>query len=109
MIPWRRCIRLDAEIPSTKIVYLELELLCDEARNALHHPLTREFAANVDVTVARITNKAMSAALQLAVEFIEREVTQQWRKRIGPWDCGKGSTCQWRLDPLRGANVGGVT
>src|SRR5258705_553966 len=63
------------------LVYLELELLCDEARNALHHPLTRAFAANVDVTVVRITNKAVSAALQLAVEFIEHEVTQQWRKR----------------------------
>jgi hypothetical protein len=25
------------------LVYLELELLCDEARNALHHPLTRAF------------------------------------------------------------------
>src|SRR6185312_10005854 len=37
--------------------------------------------ANVDVTVVRITNKAMSTALQLAVEFIEHEVTQQWRKR----------------------------
>src|SRR6185312_6142820 len=37
--------------------------------------------ANVDVTVVRITNKAVSAALQLAVEFIEHEVTQQWRKR----------------------------
>src|SRR5260370_10592187 len=44
-------------------------------------PLTRAFAANVDVAVVRITNKAVSAALQLAVEFIEHEVTQRWRKR----------------------------
>jgi multidrug efflux pump subunit AcrB len=36
---------------------------------------TRAFAANVDVTVVRITNKAMSPALQLAVEFVEHEVT----------------------------------
>src|SRR4029077_9049828 len=64
-----------------RLVYLELELLCYEARNALHHPLTRAFAANVDVTVVRITNKAMSTALRLAVEFVEHEVTQQWRKR----------------------------
>src|SRR6202040_1371090 len=63
------------------LIYLELELLCDEARYALHHPLTRAFAANVDVTVVRITNKAMSPALQLAVEFVEHEITQQWRKR----------------------------
>ena len=46
-----------------------------------NHPLTRAFTANADVTVVRITNKAVSAALQLAVEFIEHEVTQQWRKR----------------------------
>src|SRR6202011_5990514 len=63
------------------LIYLELEFLCDEARDALHHPLTRAFAANVDVTVVRIANKAMSPALQLAVEFVEHEVTQQWRKR----------------------------
>src|ERR1039458_911069 len=63
------------------LVYLELELLCDEARDALHHPLTRSFAANVNVTVVRVANKAMSPALQLPVEFVENEVTQQWRKR----------------------------
>src|SRR5258705_2169830 len=64
-----------------RLIYLELELLCDEARDALHHPLTRAFAAHVNVTVVRIANKAMSAALQLPVEHIEHEVTQQWRKR----------------------------
>ena len=63
------------------LVDLELELLRDEARDALHHPLTRAFATHVNVTVVRIANKAMSAALQLPVEHIEHEVTQQWRKR----------------------------
>src|SRR5215207_8751905 len=63
------------------LVYLELELLCDEARDALHHPLTRAFAANVDVAVVRITNEAVSPVLQLTVEFVEHEVTEQWRKR----------------------------
>src|ERR1700726_3003279 len=63
------------------LVDLELELLRDEARDALHHPLTRAFTANIDVTVIRIANKAVSAALQLLVEFIEHEVTQEWRKR----------------------------
>src|ERR1700730_17639269 len=57
------------------VVYLELELLRDEARDALHHPLARAFAANVDVTVVRIANKAVSPVLQLAVEFVEDEVT----------------------------------
>src|ERR1700737_906121 len=63
------------------LVYLELELLFDEARDALHHPLTRALAANVDVTIVRIANKAVSPVLQFAVEFVEHEVTQQWRKR----------------------------
>src|SRR5215207_5816386 len=57
------------------LFYLELELLRDEARDALHHPLTRSFAADVNVTVVRIANKAVSAALQLPVEFVEHEVT----------------------------------
>src|SRR6202521_5006720 len=64
-----------------RLIYLELELLGDEARDAFHHPLTRAFAANVNVTVVRIANKAVSAALQFAVEFVEHEVTEQWRKR----------------------------
>jgi hypothetical protein len=56
------------------LVYLELELLCDEARDALHHPLTRAFAANVNVAVVRIENKTVSPVLQLAIEFVEHEV-----------------------------------
>src|SRR5271155_3464299 len=64
-----------------RLIYLELELLRDEARDALHHPLTRAFAANVNVTVVRIANKTVSPVLKLAVEFVEHEVTEQWRKR----------------------------
>src|SRR5277367_2741351 len=63
------------------LIYLELEFLFDEARDALHHPLTRAFAANVNVTVVRVADKAMSAALKLPIEFVEHEVTEQWRKR----------------------------
>ena len=55
--------------------------LCDEARDALHHPLTRALAANVNITIVRIANKTVSPVLQLAVEFVEHEVTEQWRKR----------------------------
>ena len=55
--------------------------MCDEVRDALHHPLTRAFAANVNVTVVRTANKTVSPVLQLAVEFVEHEVTEQWRKR----------------------------
>src|SRR5229473_3564827 len=85
---WISCEAEPEELPFLRLchrtlglVYLELELLFDEARNALHHPLTRAFAANVDVTVVRITNKAVSPVLQFAVEFVEHEITQQWRKR----------------------------
>src|SRR5450759_4079092 len=64
-----------------RLIYLELELLRDESRNALHHPLPRPLAADVDITVIRISNEAMTPALQLPVEFVEHEVTEQWRKR----------------------------
>ena len=79
----------------------ERALLFDEARNALHHPLTRAFAANVDVTVVRITNKAVSAALQLAVDSSSTRLlssgeraprtqkvtlrSRQWRVRTAGW------------------------
>src|SRR5947207_2786285 len=68
-----------------RLIYLELELLRDELRNALHHPLPRPLAANVDVTVIRISNEVMAPALQLPVEFVEHEVTEQWRKWTSLW------------------------
>ena len=57
-----------------------------KARDALHHPLTRTFATNVNVTVVCVANEAVSAVLQFPVEFVEHEFVeheryQQWRKR----------------------------
>src|SRR5262249_44786643 len=72
-----------------RLIDLELELLCDELCNALHHAVTRPFAANVNITVIRVANKAMSPALQLPVEFVEHEVAEQWGR--GP-PCGALST-----------------
>jgi hypothetical protein len=63
-----------------RLIYLELELLRDELRDALHHPLPRPLVANVDVAVIRISNETMTPALQLPVELVEHEVTEQWRK-----------------------------
>src|SRR5215471_8524777 len=62
------------------VVHLELESLCDELRDAVHHPLTRPFGTDVDVAIVRISNKPVSPALQLPVEFVEHEVTEQGRK-----------------------------
>ena len=56
------------------LVYFELQLLCDESFDALHHPQTCPLAADVDVGIVRISHEAVSAALQLAVEFIEHNV-----------------------------------
>src|SRR5437588_11469226 len=50
-------------------LFASLTLSLSFCRDALHHPMTRAFAANVDVTVIRIANKAVSAALQFLVEF----------------------------------------
>src|SRR3982750_3259966 len=63
------------------LIDLEFELACDEPRNTFHHSLTGPFAANVDITIVRITNKAQSTALQLPVEFVEHEITEQGGKR----------------------------
>src|SRR2546428_589748 len=62
------------------VVYLELEPLRDESRDAVHHPLTRPFATNVNVAIVRVSNKTMSPALQFPVEFVEHEVAEQGRK-----------------------------
>src|SRR4030095_234478 len=63
-----------------RLIHLELELLRDELRDALHHPLPRLLATNVDITVVRIANEAMTPALQLPVEFVEHEFAEQGRK-----------------------------
>src|SRR5437773_1955716 len=63
-----------------RLIHLELEFLRDELRDALHHPLPRLLATNVDITVVRIAYVAMTPALQLPVEFVEHEVAEQWRK-----------------------------
>src|SRR4029077_13853305 len=63
------------------LIDLQFELLRNESCDALHHPLTRSFAANIDVTVVRVASKTMSPALQLSIQFVEHEVAEQWRKR----------------------------
>jgi hypothetical protein len=40
--------------------------------------LPRPFAANVEITVIRISNEAVAPALQLPVEFVEYEIAEQW-------------------------------
>ncbi len=45
------------------LIHLELELVCDESRDALHHPLTGPLAAHVDVAIIRVAEVAMSASL----------------------------------------------
>jgi len=84
---WTRCKAEPEKLPllrsrhrTLRLIYLELELLRNELRDALDHPLPRPLAANVDITIVRISNKAMTSALQLPVEFVEHEVTKQWRK-----------------------------
>src|SRR5260370_11627746 len=68
-----------------RLVHLDLQLFRDESLHALHHPLPRPLAAYVDITVVPIPHETLPAALQLPVEFVQHEVTQQRRKRAaGP-------------------------
>src|SRR6266545_473274 len=68
-----------------RLVHLELQLFRNESLHALHHPLPRPLAAHVDITVVRISHETMAASLQLPVEFVQHEVTQQRRKRTALW------------------------
>src|SRR5437660_2646167 len=63
-----------------RLVHLELQLFGYESLHAFHHPLPRSLAAYVDVAVVRIPHEAVPASLQLPVEFVQHEVTQQRRK-----------------------------
>jgi hypothetical protein len=56
------------------LIYLELEPLNDESRNALHHPVTRTLTAHIDVAVICVADVPVSPALQFAVEFIEHDI-----------------------------------
>src|SRR6266700_7815380 len=46
-----------------RLIYLELEFVRDESRNALHHSLTGLLAAHVDVAVIGVAGIAVSAML----------------------------------------------
>src|SRR5205807_9620252 len=81
-----------------RLIYLELEILRDELRDALHHPLPRPLAANVDITIVRVSNEAMAPALQLPVEFVEHEVTEQWRKWSPCPKCQANVRNRWLAD-----------
>src|SRR5262245_36068747 len=45
------------------VVHLELESLRDELRDAVHHPLTRPFGADIDVTILRICSDELQQPL----------------------------------------------
>jgi len=62
------------------LVHLELELGGDESRKALHHPFPGSAAANVNVAIVRIPRKPKFASLQLSIELVEYDVTEQGRQ-----------------------------
>src|SRR5262249_40263844 len=62
------------------LVHLALELRRDESRNAGHHALPRPSAANVDIAIIRIPREPEASPLQLPVELIEHDITQQGRQ-----------------------------
>src|SRR6185312_9996865 len=61
------------------LVHLELELRRDEPRDARHHSLPCPPATDIDVTVIRVPREPETSPLQLPVELVEHDVTQQGR------------------------------
>ena len=45
------------------LIYVELELCCDESRKAFHHTFPRPTTTNVDITVVRISDEVKAAPL----------------------------------------------
>src|SRR5882724_5210595 len=65
-------------------VDLQLEASFDEAGQARHDPPTSLFAADVDVTVIRVSHEPVAATLKLAIQFIQHEIREQWREWTAP-------------------------
>src|SRR5262249_27535907 len=72
--------RLRSRYRTLRLIHFEFELLRDESLDAFHHSLSCPFAANVDIAIVRVSNKAKTPALQLAIEFVQYEVAEQRRK-----------------------------
>src|SRR5436190_14255386 len=62
------------------LVHLELELRRDESCDALHHSFSCPSASDVHITVVRVPHKPETSPLQLPVELVEHDVTEQWRQ-----------------------------
>ena len=58
-------------------VDLQLEASFDEAGQARHDPPAGPFAADVDVTVIRVSHEPVAAALKLSIQFIQHEIREQ--------------------------------
>src|SRR5205823_395021 len=61
-------------------VDLQLEAPFNEAGQARHDPSAGLFAADVDVTVIRVSHEPVAATLKLAIQFIQHEIREQWRE-----------------------------
>jgi hypothetical protein len=59
------------------VIDLEFESLGDERADTRHHSLPRPLAAYIHVTVVRIAHEAVAASLQLLIELVEHQITQQ--------------------------------
>src|SRR6266568_478045 len=46
-----------------RLIHLEFESVCEEARDALHHSQSRSFAAHIDVAIVGIPYEAMTTPL----------------------------------------------
>src|SRR6516165_6250698 len=64
-----------------RLVDLELETVCEEVCNTLHHSLARSFAVDIDVAIVGIAYKVVTAPLQLSVQFVQHQIAEQRRKR----------------------------
>ena len=62
-------------------VNLEPEFTREEVADALHHPMTRSFAAHVDVAIVGVAHERQAPLFQFPVQLVEDEVGEQGRKR----------------------------
>jgi len=80
------------------LIYLELELVCDESRDALHHPLTGPLAAHVNVAVSRPGESHPEALAELDVSLSTHTapIMEPRRTPICQWANSSGARREMR-------------
>src|SRR5208337_1959384 len=62
-------------------IHLKLQPRLDETGDARHHPSTSLFAADIDITVVRVTYEPVATPLKLTIQLVQHQIREQRGER----------------------------